>query len=105
MLKISLAGSNNSVQMTGLTPCILIVHVIIVAPKKISTPLTFLGAVNGIIAPILHPCVDVGTLTNELFMRYSTATNAHTQYSHSFITGVYIYMVLYVYSAHTQKII
>ena len=40
MLKISLAGANNSVPTTGLTPCIVIVHVyvIIVAPKKTSTP-------------------------------------------------------------------
>ena len=35
VLKISLAGANNSVPTTGLTPCI---HVIIVAPKNTSTP-------------------------------------------------------------------
>ena len=29
VLKISLAGANNSVPTTGLTPCIIIVHVVI----------------------------------------------------------------------------
>ena len=38
VLKISLAGANHSVPTTALTPCIIIVHVIIVAPKKTSTP-------------------------------------------------------------------
>ena len=42
VLKFNLAGANNSVPMTCLTPCIVIVHVyihvIIVAPKKTSTP-------------------------------------------------------------------
>ena len=41
VLKISLAGANNSVPMTGLTTCIIMVHVytcIIVAPKKTLTP-------------------------------------------------------------------
>ena len=38
MLKISLDGATNSVPTTGLTPCTIIVHVIIVAPKKTSMP-------------------------------------------------------------------
>ena len=62
VLKISLAGANNSVPTTGLTPCIIIVmyiHVITAAPKKHRRPLAFRGAVNGIIAPILHPCTNV----------------------------------------------
>ena len=59
MLKISLAGANNSVPTTGLMPCstCIYIHVIIVAPKekKHRRPLAFPGAVNGVIASILHP--------------------------------------------------
>ena len=38
-------------------PEYMYIHVIIGAPEKIRRPLTFPGAVNGVIAPIQHPCV------------------------------------------------
>ena len=59
VLKISLAGANNLVPTTGLTPCIIIVHVYTCnysgTEKKHRRPLAFPGTVNGVIAPILHP--------------------------------------------------
>ena len=62
VLKISLAGANNLVPMTGLTPCIIIVHVYTCnysGAQKTSTPAGIPSTVNGVIVPILHPCVCV----------------------------------------------
>ena len=60
VLNISLAGANNSVPTKGLAPCIIIVHVYTCnysgAGKKNRRLLAFPGDVNGVIAPILHPC-------------------------------------------------